>query len=86
MTATIIYSQNPEANELFLKAREYFNKSDPRTGGTLANAREAIRHYEHAVKTDPKFALAFVELSRAWVGLGYSDPDGMTNKELLPHA
>ena len=86
MTATIIYSQNPDANELFLRAREYFNKSDPRTGGTLANAREAIRLYEQAVKTDPKFALAFVELSRAWMGLGYSDPDGVTNKELLPHA
>jgi len=86
MTATIIYSQNPEANELFLKAREYFNKSDPRTDGTLANAREAIGLYEQAVKADPKFALAFVELSGAWMTLGYSDPDGMTNKELLPHA
>jgi len=86
MTATIIYSQNPEANELFLEAREYFNKRDPRTGGALANAREAIRLYEQAVKTDPKFALAFVELSRAWMTLGFSNPDGMTNKELLPHA
>ena len=82
----VVYSQNPEANKLFLKARDYFHKSDPRTGGTLANAREAITLYEQAVKKDPNFALAFVELSRAWVGLGYSDPDGMTNKELLPHA
>ena len=86
MTATIIYSQNPEANELFLRAREYFNKSDPRTGGTLANGREAIRLYEQAVKADPQFALAFVELSRAWMTLGYSEPDGISNKELLPHA
>ena len=86
MTATIIYSQNPEANEFFLKAREYFNKRGPRTGGDLANAREAIRLYEQAVNADPKFALAFVELSGAWMTLGYSNPDGMTNKELLPHA
>jgi tetratricopeptide (TPR) repeat protein len=77
----VAYSQNPEANELFLKAREYFNK-----GGTLANARKAIKLYEQAVKADPKFALAFVELSRAWMTLGFSNPDGMTNKELLPHA
>ena len=29
------YSQNPEANEFFLKAREYFNNRDPYTGGML---------------------------------------------------
>jgi tetratricopeptide (TPR) repeat protein len=85
-TAPVVYSQNAEANELFLKAREYYNKSNPRTGGTLANAREAIKLYEAAVKRDPKFALAYVGLSRAWMRLGYSVPGGMTNKELLPHA
>jgi len=62
MTATIIYSQNPEANEFFLKAREYYNNRDPRTGGLLANAREAIRLYEQAVQADPQFALAFVPI------------------------
>ena len=82
----VLYSQNPEVNELFLKAREYIARSHPDTGGTLANAREAIKLYEQAVKTDPKFALAFLELSRAWVSLGYSEPDGITNKDLLPHA
>ena len=59
MTDAIPYSRNAEANELFLKAREYFNKRDPRTGGALANAREAIRLYEQASQTDPKFALAY---------------------------
>lgn len=82
----VVYSQNPEANALFLKAREYFNNRDPRTGGALANAREAIKLYEQAVKADPQFALAFVEFSRAWMTLGFSNPDGMTNRELLPHA
>jgi hypothetical protein len=77
-------TRNIKANELFLKAREYFNKRDPRTGGALAIAREAIALYEQAVKADPQFALAFVELSRAWMTLGFSNPDGMTNKELLP--
>ena len=85
-TAPMIYSQIPEANELFLKAREYYSKSDPRTGGKLANAREAIKLYEQAVKKDPKFALAYVEMSRAWLQLSYSDPDGLSNKEILPHA
>ena len=41
-----VYSQNPEANALFLKAREYYGKSDPRTGGKLADAREAIKLFE----------------------------------------
>lgn len=85
--AATVYSQNAEANELFLKGREYYNKSDPRIpGGKLANAREAIKLYEQAVKKDPKFALAFVELSRAWLQLSYSDPDGLSNKEVLPPA
>jgi hypothetical protein len=82
-TKAVVYSQSPEASELFLKTREQFNKRDPRTGGALANARQAIRLYEQAVKTDPKLALAFVELSRAWMTLGYSDPDGITGRELL---
>src|SRR6266550_9118140 len=81
-----VYSQNREANALFLKAREYSGKSDPRTGGKLANAREAIKLFEQAVQKDPRFALAYVELSRAWLSLGYSDPDGATNEEILPPA
>jgi tetratricopeptide (TPR) repeat protein len=86
-TAETVYSKNAEANELFLKAREYYNKSDPRiAGGKLANAREAIKLYEQAVKKDPKFALAYVEMSRAWMRLGYSDADGISIKELLPPA
>src|SRR3972149_8381346 len=82
----VFYSQSAEANELFLKAREYIARSHPDTGGTLANAREAIKLYEQAVKADPKFARAFLEMSRAWVSLGYSEPGGITNKDLLPHA
>src|SRR3972149_2993807 len=82
----VVYSQSPEANELFLKAREYIARSHPDTGGTLANAREAIKLYEQAVKADPTFARAFLEMSRAWVSLGYSERNGITNKELLPRA
>ncbi|MDX6613537.1 MAG: hypothetical protein QOD75_2723 [Blastocatellia bacterium] len=81
-----VYSQSKEANELFLKAREYYSKSNPRTGGTLANAREAIKLYERAIKKDSRFALAYVGLSRAWLRLGYSLPGGMSNRALLPYA
>ena len=86
-TAPAVYSQNPEANELFLKAREFAKKGNPRVrGGALANAREAIKLYQEAVKLDPKFALAYVEMSRAWLSLGYSDPDGMSNEQIIPPA
>ena len=86
-TAPEVYSRNAEANELFLKAREYLSKSDPRVpGGKLSNAREAIKLYEQAVKKDPRFALAYVEMSRAWLQLGYSDPDRLSTGEILPHA
>ena len=79
-------SRIPEANQLFLQAQQYFDKSDPRTGGTLANARQAIKLFEEAVKKDPTFALAYVQISRAWLRLGYSDPDGLSNDQLLPPA
>ena len=35
---------------------------------------------------DPGFALAYVEIARNWMTLGYSDPDGLAPVELLPHA
>src|SRR5690242_1578142 len=86
-TAETVYSQNHEANELFLKGRELAKKGDPRIpGGALANAREAIKVYEQAVKKDPQFALAYVEMSRAWLSLGYSDPDGLPNDQIIPPA
>ena len=86
-SAGSVYSQNHEANELFLKAREFAKKGDPRVpGGALANAREAIKVYEQAVKKDPQFALAYVEMSRAWLSLGYSDPDGLPNEQIIPPA
>src|SRR5262249_56532294 len=50
------------------------------------NWREAVKLYEEAVKKDPKFALAYVEMSRAWLSLGYSDADGMSNEQIVPPA
>ncbi len=61
-TAAIVYSQSPDANDLFLRAREYLKKSNPRIGGLLANTREAIRLFEQAVEKDPKFA-AYISIS-----------------------
>ena len=86
-TAPPVYSQNQEANELFLKARELAKKGDPRVpGGELVHAREAIKVYEEAVAKDPHFALAYVDMSRAWLSLGYSDPDGLSSDQIIPPA
>jgi tetratricopeptide (TPR) repeat protein len=82
----IVYSQNSEANALFLKARELMKIGDPHTGGKLSNVRRAIKLFEQAVKKDSKFALAYVELARAWLSLGYSDPDGVPDSITVPHA
>jgi len=81
-----VFSQDPQANDLFVKARDYLGKSDPRVGGQLANAREAIKLYEQAVNKDPGFALAYVDMARAWLRLGYSNPDGASTEELMPPA
>lgn len=81
---TKTYSHNLQANAYFIKAQDYLSKSDPRTGGTFSNGREAIRLYELAIKADPKFALAYVDMARAWLTLGYSNPGAATDSEAIP--
>jgi tetratricopeptide (TPR) repeat protein len=81
-----IHSRIPAANELFLQAHQYLSQSDPRVGGKMVNARKAIQLYQLAVEQDPNFALAYVEMSRAWLRLGYSNPDGASNDEIMPAA
>jgi tetratricopeptide (TPR) repeat protein len=84
--APATFSIVPEANELFLKGREFLARSDPRTGGTFANARQAIATFEQAIAKDPQFALAYVDMARAWLRLGYSNPDGAKDEEIMPPA
>jgi tetratricopeptide (TPR) repeat protein len=79
-----VYSANPKANALFLEARDYLSKGDPRTGGTFANGRKAIALYQEALKADPKFALAEVDMARAWLRLGYSNPGAASDAETMP--
>lgn len=78
------YSSNANANALFLKARALAKAGDPRFGGKLSNSREAISVYEQAVKADPRLALAYVEMARTWMTLGYSDPDALPDSVTMP--
>ncbi|HEY1962738.1 MAG TPA: tetratricopeptide repeat protein [Rhizomicrobium sp.] len=78
------HSPNPKANALFTKGLELYKKSDPRTGGTFENARAAVDLFQQAVKADPKFALAYVDMARAYLNLGYSNPGAASDSEIGP--
>src|SRR5881398_2728851 len=69
---------NPEAYELYLKGRFFWNK---RTGADL---RKAIEYFDQAVTKDPTYALAYAGLADACVllsGFGAASP-----KDSLPQA
>jgi serine/threonine protein kinase/tetratricopeptide (TPR) repeat protein len=58
-------TQNPEAYELYLKGRYYWNK---RTGPDLATATS---YFNQAIAKDPGYALAFSGLADAYAELPY---------------
>ncbi|PYJ49480.1 MAG: hypothetical protein DME83_11355 [Verrucomicrobia bacterium] len=69
---------NPEAYELYLKGRFFWNK---RTGVDL---RKSIDYFDQAVAKDPSYALAYAGLADAYVllsGFGAASP-----KDSLPQA
>ena len=69
---------NPEAYDLYLKGRFYWNQRNP------ATIKESIEYFQRATKQDPNFALAYVGLADAYnIGniLGVYSP-----KESLPQA
>ena len=83
--APTVYSQVPEANALYIKGLDYLSKSNTRNGGSLVNARQAVRLFSQAVKKDPKFTLAYLGLADAWGSFGFSVPGSMPGVKLYPH-
>jgi len=64
---------NPQAYELLLKGRFYFNKGGGQQG---ENFDKAVEYYEQAVAADPGYALAWAELSDTYgIGGGGRDLD-----------
>ncbi len=51
------YTENPEAYQLYLRGRHFWNKR------TIEGMREALKHFEHAVETDPSYARAHTGLA-----------------------
>jgi Tfp pilus assembly protein PilF len=83
--APTVYSQVPQANALYIKGLDYLSKSNTRNGGSLANARQAVRLFNQAVKKDPKFTLAYLSLADAWGSFGFSVPGSVPGVKLYPH-
>lgn len=62
------YTENPEAYQLYLKGRYFWNK---RTG---ADIRKGIDYFEQAIAKDPNYALAYAGLANSYLVLpGYTD-------------
>ena len=55
------YTEKPEAYQLYLKGRFYWNK---RTGESI---KKAIEYFNQAIDKDPSYALAYVGLSDCYV-------------------
>lgn len=51
---------NPEAYELYLKGRFFWNKR------TAADLRRSIDYFNQAIAKDPNYALAYAGLAQAW--------------------
>lgn len=56
---------NQEAYDLYLKGHFYFTRS------THESYKQSIDYFEKAIVLDPKFALAYSGLARAWSALGF---------------
>ena len=71
-------TENPEAYELYLKGRFFWNK---RSGADL---RKAIEFFNQAIAKDPKFALAYAGLADSYLLL--PNYGGSPTAEVLPIA
>jgi serine/threonine protein kinase/Tfp pilus assembly protein PilF len=62
-----VYTTDPEAYQLYLKGRFYWNKLTPK------DVRQSLEFYQQAIDKDPAFALAYVGISDAYMLLGIPD-------------
>ena len=76
------YTESPEAYQLYLKGRFYWNKR------TEKGVREGIGYFQQAIERDPNYAPAYVGLSDSYQLLGISEAltGVMSPKEAIPKA
>jgi TolB-like protein/Tfp pilus assembly protein PilF len=73
-------TDNPEAHELYLKGRYFWNR---RTG---ANLQKAVNYFEGAIEKDPKYALAYSGLADCHVLLPVYPELGSYPRDEMPKA
>jgi len=75
------YTENPEAYQLYLKGRFYWNRR------TEDGARKAIEYFQLAIEKDPTYALAYTGLADCYSVLGTSyNVASLSPSEAIPKA
>jgi TolB-like protein len=59
------YTDKPEAYQLFLQGRFYWNKRNE------DGLRKSVDYFNQAIERDPHFALAYAGLADSWFGIGW---------------
>src|ERR1044071_6145562 len=77
-------SEAPEIRALEASASEHLARGDTRAGGTLDEAREAVRLLEDVTRHDPACAEAWISLATAWSRFSFSVPGSLSNAETYP--
>jgi tetratricopeptide (TPR) repeat protein len=78
------YSKNPEANALYMQALEYLDKGKPWAGGSIMNARKALKLFRQATQVDPQFALAYVGQADALDATSFSIAGSVAPGKVYP--
>jgi TolB-like protein/Flp pilus assembly protein TadD len=73
-------TENPEAHELYLKGRYFWNRR------TAENLKKAADYFQQAIDKDPKYALAYAGLADCHVLLPAYPGLGNTPRDELPKA
>jgi Flp pilus assembly protein TadD len=74
-TTAKVFSKNNEANSCYLKALDYIKIGSPRNGGSVDSLLIAVQWLEKAVKTDPLFVTAYIELCKTYWLFDFSYPN-----------
>lgn len=72
-----IYSKNPKANALYIQGLDYLSKGKPWAGGSVENAKKAVKLFREAARKDPQFALAYVGEADALDAATFSVPGSL---------
>ena len=71
---------DPEARQLYLKARYYAAKS------TQEGAQKALEYFQQSIDKDPAYAAAYAQLANTYAVLGYTGIDVRPSREMMPRA